>query len=268
MKYPHFLSNRLNGLETWESMKGLTYTDPQNMLDTSGYKAIFEPIPFLTKPNDALPISKLYTTLLADLVAHFVFGLLQQHQREPDFSIETRTTWGIFQKHSVPASVAFVDGSCSKPAIPDSATAGFAVVFPHSDLNPEPHISLTNNEGAYFYKGKIPGAQTIERAEGFAILGSLLISKTHLPLTIYTDCQKLVNDIHQFQHKPPRDHEIAKLSNRSILLRILHEIRSRRGETQVAYLQNHVKNGTSPEPSISRHTELRKFSNLADHEAN
>ena len=122
-------------------------------------------------------------------------------------------------------------------------------------------------EGAYFYKGRIPGSQTIERAEAYAVLGALLISETNIPLTVYTDCQKLVNDIQRFQNYPPQIQEVAKMSNRSVLMRILHELRTRKYKTQITYLQNHVKNVIRPQINPSRSSELRRFSNLADKEA-
>ena len=57
------------------------------------------------------------------------------------------------------------------------------------------------------------------------------------------------------------------MTNRSILLRILHEIQTRKNTTQIVYLQNHVRNEIRSKSSLPRSDELLKFSSLADSEA-
>lgn len=57
------------------------------------------------------------------------------------------------------------------------------------------------------------------------------------------------------------------MSNRSILLRILHELHNRKHKTQIVYLRNHVKYVVRSNRGPPSATESQKFSNLADQEA-
>jgi ribonuclease HI len=111
--------------------------------------------------------------------------------------------------------------------------AGFGLFIPHQlNKNVSTSISLC---------GRIPGMQTIERAEAFAVLAALLLSTDTGPITIYSDCQKLVNTVSRYKFIPPKPHEVIKLHDRSLILRILNEIRIRRFPTSLEFLRNHVR---------------------------
>jgi ribonuclease HI len=60
-------------------------------------------------------------------------------------------------------------------------------------------------------KSRIPGSQTSERAEAFAILAALMLTSDLSPLKIYTDCLCLVTSITRFSQTPPQPHEKAKM---------------------------------------------------------
>jgi hypothetical protein len=91
------------------------------------------------------------------------------------------------------------------------------------------------------YCSRIPGMQTIERAEAFAVPATLLLSTDTIPITIYSDCQKFVNTVYRYRLIPPKPHEVIKLHDRSLIPRILNEIQSRRFPTSLEFLRNHVR---------------------------
>jgi ribonuclease HI len=122
-----------------------------------------------------------------------------------DASIETPINWGIFAKHSIHASTFFVDGSCSNQKIMP-ILAGFGVFIPHQ-LNDYVSTSIS-------YCSRIRGMQTIERAEAFAVIAALVLFIDTGPITIYSDCQKLVNTVNQ-KLISPKPHEVINIHDRS-----------------------------------------------------
>jgi ribonuclease HI len=139
---------------------------------------------------------------------------LKPYQRDSDATLETSSNWGIFRKGSVAATSIFVDGSCSDKNI-FPVKVSFALCVPY-------YFNLKQNAPPnLIIKSRIPGSQTIERAEAFAILAALMLTSCDLsPLKIYTDCLGLVTSINRFSQTPPQPHEKAKMHDRSLLLRI------------------------------------------------
>jgi ribonuclease HI len=139
--------------------------------------------------------------------------------------------------------------------------AGFGVFIPHQ-LNKNVSTSIS-------FCSRILGLRTIERAEAFAILAALLLSTDTGPITIYSDCQKLVNTVNRYKSIPPKPHEVIKLHDQSLILRILNEIQFRRFPTSLEFLQNHVrlekplKNGRD----INRLQSCIQYGKQADKEA-
>jgi hypothetical protein len=107
---------------------------------------------------------------------------------------ETPLFWGRVRKRSLTHSVAYTDGS----ALQTSPRAGFSIVF--SDQASQ-GIACT-------FRSRVPGKQSISRAEAFAVLGALLLTKPNVHLTIYCNRLSLVNQINQLLnttafHSPP-----------------------------------------------------------------
>jgi hypothetical protein len=112
--------------------------------------------------------------------------------------------------------------------------AGFDVFILHQ-LNNNLSTSMSNCS-------RIPRMQNIERAEAFAVLAAaLLVSTNTIPITIYLDCEKLVNTVNGYKLIPPKPHEVIKLHDQLLILRILNEIQSRRFPTSLGFLRNHVR---------------------------
>jgi ribonuclease HI len=107
-------------------------------------------------------------------------------------------------------------------------------------------------------KSRIPGSQTIERAEAFAILAALMPTSDLSPFKIYTDCLGLVTSINRFSQAPPQPYKKAKMHDRSLLLRIFNLLKMRRNKVEVLYLSNH-----RPDPR----NKLTAYSVMADREA-
>jgi hypothetical protein len=125
-------------------------------------------------------LTKPQARLLAALVTVFLEDVLRTSSvLHPAMDCsETPLFWGRVRKHSLTHSVAYTDGS----ALQTSPRAEFSIVF--SD-----HAS----QGiARTFRSRVPGEQSISRAEAFAVLGALLLTKPNVHLTIYCDRLSLV----------------------------------------------------------------------------
>jgi hypothetical protein len=100
--------------EAWTAMKGLKYSDPKQMCEISGLKALYR-LPYLIDSTKDYQkhLDQPSIILLGELVAHLVFSLLKPYQRDSEAALETHSNWGIFKKGSVAATSIFVDGSCT-----------------------------------------------------------------------------------------------------------------------------------------------------------
>ena len=166
--------------------------------------------------------------LLRILLHLFLERLLRANATTANFdSTESATHWGGLRKHSLPATLAYPDGSATK----DNTRAGFGIYFPEF-----PNRSLVS---------RIPGHQTIARAEAYGVLTSLLVASLNTNLLIYCDRQSLVNQINRFIDNPPREFEIRNIADRSLLLRILEIIRRRSGSTLVLHVKAHERDHCS-----------------------
>jgi hypothetical protein len=167
-------------------MKGLKYLDPKQMCENSGLNALYD-LPYLTDSTKDYQkhLDQSSITLLGELVSHFAFSLLKPHQRESEATLETSRNWGIITKGSLSATSIFVDGSCSDiKTFP--VRASFALCVPSC-------FNLKQNAPPYLIiKSRVPGSQTSERAEAFAILAALMLTSDLSPFNIYTDCLSLV----------------------------------------------------------------------------
>jgi hypothetical protein len=175
-------------------MKGLKYLDPKQMCKISGLKALYRLLCLIDSTKDYQKhLDQSSIIFLGELVAHFAFSLLKPYQRDSEATLETSSNWGNFKKGSVAATSIFVDGSCSdKNVFP--VKAGFASCVPYCfnlKQNAPPNLII---------KSRIPGSQTSERAEAFAILAALMLTSDLFPLKIYTNCLSLVTSINAF-HK-------------------------------------------------------------------
>jgi ribonuclease HI len=215
-------------------LKGISHATPNDMLRLSKNQMLSPDLLIMDSTSEAsrVLLDESHMELLSELIAIFTYRLLMPFRMAKTASIETPINWGIFAKHSVNASAFFVDGSCSNQKIMP-IIAGFGVFIPHQ-LNNNVSTSMS-------YCSRIPGMQTIERAEAFAILAALLLSTATIPITIYPDCQKHVNTVNRYKLIPPKPHEVIKLHDRSSILRILNEIQSRRFSTSLEFLRNHVR---------------------------
>jgi hypothetical protein len=130
--------------------------------------------------------------------------------------------------------------------------AGFALCVPNCfnlKKNAPPNLII---------KSRIPGSQTSERAEAFAILATLMLTSDLSPLKVYTDCLSLVTSINRFSQTPPQLHETAKMHDQSLLLTILCLLKMHRNKVEVLYLSNH-----KPDPK----NKFTTYSVMADREA-
>jgi ribonuclease HI len=119
---------------------------------------------------------------------------------------ETSTHWEKIRKHIVQATVAYTDGSACK----DGTRAGFGINF----------SGLTTCN----VKSRIPGHQTIARAEAYGVLTALVMVQSNIDLSIYCDREPLVHQLNRFISIHPQDYDLHYLSERSLVLRILKEI--------------------------------------------
>jgi hypothetical protein len=85
---------------------------------------------------------------------------------------------------------------------------------------------------------RISGCQTIARAEGFGILAALLLSKQSTHLTIYCDREPLVDIVNKYHDRTPTPHELKHIKDRSLVLRIIEEIRSWPGSTSIIHVKH------------------------------
>ena len=140
---------------------------------------------------------------------------------------ETLTHWGRYRKHSLNITEAYPDGSATK----DNTRAGFGVHFPD-----HPSLDLVS---------RIPGHQTIARAEAYGVLATLMVTRLDTNLSIHCDRAPLVDQINRFILTPPQSHEHIHLPDRSLLLRILHQISQRTGTTTVTHVKAHTRDAIS-----------------------
>jgi ribonuclease HI len=220
--------------EMWMKLKGISHATPNDMLRLSNDQMLLPDLLIMDSTSKAsrVLLDESHMELLSKRIAIFTYLLLMPFRMAKDASIETPNNWGIFAKHSIKASTVFVDGSCSNQKIMP-ILAGFGVFIPHK-LNDYVSTSIS-------YCGRIPGMQTNERSEAFAVLAALLLSTDTGPITIYSDCQKLVNTVNRYKLIPPKPHEVINLHDRSFILRILNEIQFRRFPTSLEFLRNHVQ---------------------------
>jgi hypothetical protein len=116
---------------------------------------------------------------------------LEPYQRDSEATLETSSNWGILKKGSVIATSIFADGSCSDKNI-FLVKAGFALCVPYCfnlKQNAPPNLII---------RSRIPGSQTSERAQAFAILAALMLTSDLFPLKNNTDCLSLVTLINRF----------------------------------------------------------------------
>jgi hypothetical protein len=95
-------------------------------------------------------------------------------------------------------------------------------------------------------KSRIPGHQTIARAEAYGILTALMMVRSNIDLSIYCDRQPLVHQLNRFISIPPQDYDLHYLPERSLVLRILEEIRSRPGHTSIIYVKAYAQDSGRP----------------------
>jgi hypothetical protein len=220
--------------EMWMKLKGISHATPNDMLRLSKNQMMLPDLLIRDSTSKAsrVLLDESHMELLSELIAIFTYHLLMPFRMAKDASIETPINWSIFAKHSINGSTVFVDGSCSNRNILP-ILAGFEVFIPHQ-LNDYVSTSIS-------YCGRIPRMQTIEQAEAFAILAALLLSTDTGPITINSDCQKLVNTINRYKLITPKPHEVIKLHDRSLILRILNDIQFRRISTSLKFLRIHVR---------------------------
>lgn len=169
--------------------------------------------------------------------------------------IESQTFWGEYQKHSLDITVAYPDGSASK----DGCKAGFAVYFPELDTQPD----------LGGIASRIPGDQTIARAEAFGVLAALLLAKSENPLDIHCDRESLVNCINRFKTRKPFSHELRYIKDSSLVLRILDEINQRKGATNIIHVKAHKRDKVPTKthfnpPPLSKDEEHQEYNKKAD----
>jgi ribonuclease HI len=164
--------------------------------------------------------------------------------------VATATHWGSIPKYTLPVTRAYSDGSATKI----ESCAGFGVHFPE--------LPVTDHRRNI--QSRIPGHQTIARAEALGILAALLASRSDTDLEIHCDRLSLVDQLNKYQLRPPFDFELKDIPDRSIILRILHEIRSRIGTTRFTHVKAHKRDTMSDTPfemlTINeQHQELNKI---------
>jgi hypothetical protein len=117
---------------------------------------------------------------------------------------------------------------------------------------------------------RVPGEQSISRAEAFAVLGALLLIKSNIHLTIYCDRLFLVNQINRLLNTTAFHSPSHRLSDRSLILRILHEIRTRPAPTFLYHVKAHTRDHCPLPPNFAslRGVALhQEFNRLADRAA-
>jgi hypothetical protein len=112
-------------------------------------------------------------------------------------------------------------------------------------------------------KLRIPGHQTIARAEAYGVLTALMMVQSNIDLSIYCDREPLVHQLNRFISIHPQDYDLHYLSERSLVLRILEEIRSRPWHTSIIYVKAHAQDSGRPlrttfSPEIVHHQTQNK----------
>jgi ribonuclease HI len=141
---------------------------------------------------------------------------------------KTSIHWGKIQKHIVQAIAANTDGSACK----DGTRTGFGINF--SGL---PTCNV---------KSRIPTHQSIARAEAYGVLTALMMVQSTVDLSIYCDREPLVHQLNRFISIHPQDYDLHYLPERSLVLRIFEEIRSRPGHTSIIYVKAHAQDRDRP----------------------
>jgi ribonuclease HI len=210
--------------ETWEHQKGRK-THPTETIIRNKCPAPL--LNVLHKDLRILHVSKAQLRLLSILIR-----LLIEHLLEPSTSEsaaankETIKSWGHLFEFSLPVTVAYTDGSASK----DKSRAGFGIIFPEL---PDRKTNIV--------KSRIPGNQTIARAEAFGVVAAILMAKGDKALKIYCDREFLVKCLNLYKFKSLLPHEFKKIKDRSLTLRILQKIHDRPGETTITFVKAHEK---------------------------
>jgi ribonuclease HI len=167
--------------------------------------------------------------LLRILLHLFLERALQLHAQVASNNMqETSTHWGKIQKYIVQATAAYTDGSACK----DGTRAGFGINFSG--------VPICN------VKSNIPGHQTIACAEVYGVLTALMMVQSNIDLSIYCDRKPLVHQLNRFLSIPPQDYDLHNLSERSLVLRILEEIRSRPGHASIIHVKAHAQDSGRP----------------------
>jgi ribonuclease HI len=183
---------------------------------------------------------------LEQLLAPFVLG----HTMLDGSPVETATHWGSIPKYTLPVTRAYSDGSATK----NESCAGFGVHFPELPV-PDHRRNI---------QSRIPGHQTNARAEALGILAALLASRRDTDLEIHCDRLSLVDQLNKYKLRPPFDFELKDIPDQSIILCILHEVRTRIGTTRFTHVKAHKRDTMSDIPfemlSINKqHQELNKI---------
>lgn len=92
---------------------------------------------------------------------------------------------------------------------------------------------------------RIPGHQTIARAEAYGVLATLMVTRLNTNLSIHCDRAPLVDQINRFLLSPPQSHELRHLLDRSLLLRILQIVSARTGTTTIVHVKAHERDVSS-----------------------
>jgi ribonuclease HI len=161
----------------------------------------------------------------------FVETLLTNHCKVLVAQTELQKYWGTLPKYTLPFTIAYTDGSASQT----QNKAGFDVFFPEL----EAHMPLRTISAC------IPGCQTIARAEGFGVLAALLLSRQTTNLTIHCDRQSLVDIVNKYRDRTPATHELSHIKDRSLVLRIIEEIKIRPGSTNIVHIKAHQRDHES-----------------------
>jgi ribonuclease HI len=122
---------------------------------------------------------------------------------------------------------AYPDGSTDK----HRSKAGFGIYFPE----------LPSEEAYKNLSSRIPESQSIARAEGFGVLAALLLAKRDTALTVHCDRKPLVGQINRFRYNKPQQHDLRRIKDASLLLRILKEIEVREGQTNIVHVKAHMR---------------------------
>jgi hypothetical protein len=73
-----------------------------------------------------------------------------------------------------------------------------------------------------------------------------MMVQSNIDLSIYCDREPLVHQLNRFISIPPQDYDLHYLSERSLVLRILEEIRSRPGHTSIIHVKAHAQDSGRP----------------------